>query len=55
MASGRELPTIWKEWEGWRMKNDCLVSPTGVTYDRRRLEAIARRCFPNRCRLNGTN
>ncbi|MFQ2112012.1 DUF3653 domain-containing protein [Aeromonas veronii] len=41
MASGRELPTIWKEWEGWRMKNDCLVSPTGVTYDRRRLEAIA--------------
>ncbi|MBL0525137.1 regulator [Aeromonas dhakensis] len=41
MASGRELPTIWKEWEGWRMKNDCLISPAGVTYDRRRLEAVA--------------
>ncbi|WP_232254343.1 hypothetical protein [Aeromonas hydrophila] len=23
------------------MKNDCLVSPAGVTYDRRRLEAVA--------------
>lgn len=41
MASGRELPTIWKHWEGWRMMNDCLVSPTGVRFDRRRIEALA--------------
>ncbi|WP_227002243.1 DUF3653 domain-containing protein [Aeromonas schubertii] len=41
MASGRELPSIWKHWEGWRMANDCLIAPNGVRYDRRRLEAIA--------------
>lgn len=41
MACGRELPTIFKAWEGWRMKNDCLISPNGVMYDRRRIEALA--------------
>ncbi len=41
MASGRELPTIFKDWEGWRMKNDCLVAPNGVTFNRRRIEALA--------------
>ncbi|MFQ2251900.1 DUF3653 domain-containing protein [Aeromonas hydrophila] len=41
MASGRELPTIFKAWEGWRMANDCLISPTGVRFDRRRIEALA--------------
>ncbi|MGK4472986.1 DUF3653 domain-containing protein [Aeromonas molluscorum] len=40
MASGRELPTIFKEWQGWRMANDCLISPTGVRFDRRRIEAL---------------
>ncbi|WP_421190074.1 DUF3653 domain-containing protein [Aeromonas sanarellii] len=41
MASGRELPTIFKAWEGWRMKNDCIVAPNGVTFDRKRIEAMA--------------
>ncbi|MFQ2758264.1 DUF3653 domain-containing protein [Aeromonas caviae] len=41
MASGRELPTIFKEWQGWRMKNDCLIAPNGVMFDRRRIEALA--------------
>lgn len=40
MAAGREFPTIWKYWEGWRIANDCLVTPTGVRFDRRRIEAI---------------
>ncbi|MBV7597895.1 DUF3653 domain-containing protein [Aeromonas sp. sia0103] len=41
MASGRELPTIFKAWEGWRMKNDSLIAPNGVMFDRRRIEAMA--------------
>lgn len=27
LASGRKMPTLGRDWEGWRFKRDALISP----------------------------